>query len=227
MPKFAWVNKVNNAISETKSNIPPATTKYNNPSSEYNNRLAGDDTCDGGTLRSCSNSYTDKDTWHSYFPVYQKLFEPIRYTATRVLEIGVREGGSISLWNNYFPNAEIYGVDITLDEVLFKFDEKSVFLYSENAYSETFVSKLDIDSFDVIIDDGPHTLQSMKDVIRLYTRLLKPNGMLIIEDVASIDWVPEILNEVPREILTCSSVHDRRLVKNRVDDILLVLRRTA
>ena len=225
MQKISWIKKV----STEGANSSPAIVD-NNLKNYYSSAPTDHvdfkyDTCDGQILRYCSNSYTDKDTWHSYFPVYQTLFEPIRYTATRILEIGVREGGSISLWNTYFTNAEIHGVDITLNELVFEFDKERVFLYEEDAYSDTFVSKLEVESFDVIIDDGPHTLESMKSVVKLYANLLKPNGMLIIEDVAYIDWVPEILNEIPTELLRCHSVYDRRLVKNRYDDIQIVLRR--
>ena len=40
-----------------------------------------------------------------------------------------------------------------------------------------------IDKFDFIIDDAPHTLESMIDCIKLYHDLLTENGIMIIEDV--------------------------------------------
>ena len=45
----------------------------------------------------CDNGLTDKNTVHSYLPVYEMLFAPKRLTATDVLEIGIgpapRENG--------------------------------------------------------------------------------------------------------------------------------------
>jgi hypothetical protein len=40
--------------------------------------------------------------------------------------------------------------------------------------------------FDVMIDDGPHTLESMLKFIRLYSKLMTDNGILIIEDIYPI-----------------------------------------
>ena len=58
------------------------------------------------------NTKTDKNTTHSYIPLYEKLLSNKRLTAKNVLEIGVNEGGSIKLWHDYFTNATIYGLDI-------------------------------------------------------------------------------------------------------------------
>ena len=64
-----------------------------------------------------NNSKTDKNTTHSYLPLYQKLLENKKETAKNVLEIGIgdfgeKNGGSIKLWKDYFTNATIYGLDI-------------------------------------------------------------------------------------------------------------------
>lgn len=37
------------------------------------------------------NTRTDKNTCHSYLPVYQKLFEPKKYDNNNILEIGIGE----------------------------------------------------------------------------------------------------------------------------------------
>ena len=57
------------------------------------------------------NQRTDKNTYHSYLGVYQKLFSPKRTTAKNVLEIGVgwvenENGGSIKLWRDYFLSSK-------------------------------------------------------------------------------------------------------------------------
>ncbi|HAI37850.1 MAG TPA: hypothetical protein DCM40_06860, partial [Maribacter sp.] len=49
---------------------------------------------------------------HHYYLEYAKRFEPIRHKVKKVLEIGVFKGHSMLLWEKYFPNATIYGVDI-------------------------------------------------------------------------------------------------------------------
>jgi len=58
------------------------------------------------------NSRTDKNTVHSYLPLYESLLCSKKETATNVLEIGICHGGSIKLWGDYFSKATVYGVDI-------------------------------------------------------------------------------------------------------------------
>ena len=49
-----------------------------------------------------NNSRTDKNTTHSYLPLYQQLLLSKKETAKNVLEVGVQTGGSIQLWNDFF-----------------------------------------------------------------------------------------------------------------------------
>ena len=64
------------------------------------------------------NSRTDKNTVHSYLPLYEKLLINKKETAKNVLEIGILNGGSIKLWSDYFINADVYGLDqINIDNV--------------------------------------------------------------------------------------------------------------
>jgi len=58
------------------------------------------------------NSRTDKNTLHSYLPLYQQLLESKKETAKNILEIGIYNGGSIKLWNDFLKNANIHGLDI-------------------------------------------------------------------------------------------------------------------
>ena len=56
---------------------------------------------------------SDKNTAHSYLPLYQQLLESKKETAKNVLEVGIWFGGSIKLWDEFFINATVYGLDIT------------------------------------------------------------------------------------------------------------------
>mgnify|MGYP000315327180 CR=1 FL=1 len=58
------------------------------------------------------NSRTDKNTVHSYLPLYQQLLISKKETAKNVLEVGICNGGSIKLWSDFFTNATVYGIDI-------------------------------------------------------------------------------------------------------------------
>jgi hypothetical protein len=76
---------------------------------------------------------------------------------------------------------------------------------------------------EMMLDDGPHTLESMKQFIKLYSQLLSESGVLIIEDVQSWDWIDILKNEVPDNLKEFIEIYDLREVKNRYDDIVFVI----
>ncbi len=53
-----------------------------------------------------------------------------------------------------------------------------------DAYSKLFSEKI-TEGFDIIIDDGPHTLKTQKIALELYLPKLKPDGIFIVEDILS------------------------------------------
>ena len=64
--------------------------------------------------------------------------------------------------------------------------------------------------FDMILDDGPHTLESMINFIRLYVPLLTDNGILIIEDIKQLEWLEHLKNETPTELHSFIKTYDLR-----------------
>lgn len=175
--------------------------------------------------RMIDNYYTDKNTVHSYLPVYQKLFG--HRNIENILEIGVQLGGSIKLWSDYFQNANVFGIDLT-DELI-RLDiknKKNIFLFFGDAYTQNMANKLDNVKFDIIIDDGSHTLDSMKAAINLYLPKLKNDGIFIIEDVRDIKWFEELKSVLAEEDKKYVKEFDLRKKKKRWDDILFVVDRS-
>ena len=50
---------------------------------------------------------TDKQTTHSYGPVYEALLEPFVDKQCTILEVGVQLGGSMLLWHDLCPLAPL------------------------------------------------------------------------------------------------------------------------
>ena len=175
------------------------------------------------------NSKTDKNTAHSYLPTYQKIFANKKETAKHILEIGIYYGGSIKLWHDYFQNATIHALDIMpvnaiWDEI--KNNNRISVYHSSDAYEEKFFNDNFLNKdikFDIMIDDGPHTLESMLTFIKLYSNVLANDGILVIEDIQSIDWIPILTNEVPDNLKKFIQVYDLRSIKNRYDDLMFVI----
>ena len=183
-------------------------------------------------IKLVDDRHTDKNTTHSYLELYERLLARMQTTATNVLEVGIgdfgaKNGGSLKLWRDYFTNAKIYGLDIigrerVLDELL---NDPRIVLYTNtNAYDAGFVDRTFKDHrFDFMLDDGPHTLESMLKFIELYSGLLTDDGILIIEDVQSMDWVSFFEIQTPDHLKKYIKVYDLREIKGRYDDIVFTI----
>jgi len=175
------------------------------------------------------NSRTDKNTVHSYLPLYQQLLIGKKETAKNVLEVGIFLGGSIKLWNNFFTNANVYGLDMMHISNVWEGitnNEKITLHTSTDAYNTDFFTTHFLNKnikCDFMLDDGPHTLESMKDFIKLYSQIMTDDGILIIEDVQSWDWIDILKNEVPENLKQFIKVYDLRQNKNRYDDIVFTI----
>ena len=175
------------------------------------------------------NSRTDKNTIHSYLPLYQNLLIKKKETAKNVLEVGIYQGGSIQLWSNFFTNAHVHGLDIidasrVWDGIKNKGTitlHTSTDAYDDHFFITNFLNK-NI-KFDFMLDDGPHTLTSMIQFIKLYSQIMVDDGILIIEDVQSWDWIELLKNEVPEHLKAYIKIYDLRPNKNRYDDIVFTI----
>jgi predicted O-methyltransferase YrrM len=127
---------------------------------------------------------------------YSGLLTPLKDEAINLLEIGIYFGHSIMLWHAYFPKASIYCADINECASINHLDR--VTQYTENAYTPEFLDKLNGKSFDIIIDDGPHTLESMEYFLTHYPQLLNAGGVLILEDIINPMWTTDLLKLVPQ-----------------------------
>ena len=85
-----------------------------------------------------------------------------------------------------------------------------------DAYDVKTLDMFDNNSFDYIIDDGPHTLESQIYSVTNWISKVKQNGKLIIEDIQSEHWIGEFnkVNTHPYKII------DLRKDKDRYDDLI-------
>lgn len=158
--------------------------------------------------------HTDKVGSHIYTEFYGPFLNPRRMDVKRVLEIGVSDGGSIMMWHEFFPNAEIYGVDTKesgcpLIEKLKQ--EPRVHLFFEDAYKRRFFNKLRSLKFDIILDDGPHDMPSWGFFLMMYHALLAKGGVLMIEDIYSLEHAEKLIHNFTGDKNRLSII-DRRTI---------------
>lgn len=179
---------------------------------------------------------TDKDTYHSYIELYERLLAPFVDKAITLVEIGIQYGGSMLLWQDYLPKAQFIFVDNVNSihpKILNYLDSDRTSILFQDAYND--IGAEDVDhlaksgpsgGIDFIIDDGPHTLQSQRDFLRLYLPLLNSGGVALIEDVQDTYWFADLEEEVLRLGKGCiTECIDIRHIKGRYDDLVFVVQK--
>lgn len=155
-------------------------------------------------LTTLADTYgSDKgSTKHRYTELYHLLFNPLRDRAIRFLEMGLLIGGpelgrdadratadlpSIRMWLEYFPKAQITGLDIS-DFSWFS-DPRFAFKRCDMDRRENIAAAFQGEApFDVIIDDASHASHHQQYAFLELFPKLAPGGIYIIEDLR---WQPE------------------------------------
>lgn len=104
------------------------------------------------TLSELAFMYGTDKLSHGYMEFYEKYLPE---NPKKILEIGVREGRSIKMWMQYFPDAVIHGLDL-FKEFPVPFDDERVKWHQGNQCDWELLEQLRKEDFDVIIDDGSH-----------------------------------------------------------------------
>jgi hypothetical protein len=152
------------------------------------------------------------DKWVHYFEIYDRHLASYRGRPVRVLEIGVYRGGGLEMLRHYLgPDAHLVGIDI--DEVA---------LAAARGYEVELGDQADPEflrcvsekhgPFDIVIDDGGHTmLQQIASVETLFP-LLNEEGTYLVEDCHTSYW-PAYADQGP------DGQTFIEWVKDRIDDL--------
>lgn len=135
------------------------------------------------------NTKKHSKKWENYFQVYEKHFSPYIGKNPNILEVGVAHGGSTEMYQQYFENANFYCIDYDLqfEHVL---DDLGIKLTMGDQESVEFWDHYLVDKpeFDIIIDDGGHTMQQqIVTLLKTYPKL-KEGGTYLVEDTHTSYW---------------------------------------
>ena len=136
----------------------------------------------------------DKAEKHHYHTVYGPEFDTLRNEPINILEVGVFKGDSIKAWLEFFPNANIYGIDIFKrvkpEDIKVLNDDRVKYLKCDStniAVRDQIKKQWPRIRFDIIIDDGLHTPDANAKTLHNLFPLLKKNGSFYVEDVWPLD----------------------------------------
>lgn len=177
--------------------------------------------------------WPDKNDTHSYVPVYEEIFAPYRITALNVLEIGLMSGESLRMWQEYFNNdlrsthCNVYGIDCDVKPINGLADLTQAINDGLKVCIGDAESEKDIKyffegiKFDVVIEDATHNILQQVKIYNVLKPYLNEYAIYIIEDVQSIDTTKDFFENIDSEKQI--TILDRRHIKNRYDDVLVII----
>ena len=167
---------------------------------------------------------TDKGTVHCYVQnYYDKKFTPLKDESIQLLELGVEYGYSMKLWTTWFTNANFVGIDPFQPNTIDHFNTLANCRgISADGFVEDTVNLFEDGTFDFIIEDGPHSLETQLFAAKHWISKLKSGGFLIIEDLQKPDTdIPSIVDHVKNIKNIQISVYDFRPKTGRHDDVII------
>lgn len=154
---------------------------------------------------------------HHYTPFYYQTFNGIKNKVKKVLELGVghyrgmetnpttydpglnrtyHRGASLYMWRDFFPNAQIYGMD-NRPETVFEDSRLQTMLVDERDSEQlkNLIKKIGSD-IDIVIDDASHKVDDQIFAAKTLLPLLKDDVIYAIEDVGFTRKIMAALNEI-------------------------------
>jgi SAM-dependent methyltransferase len=165
---------------------------------------------------------------HHYAEVYDILFAPLQDKEINIFEVGFFTGGSCRLWLDYFPNAKVKCIDIhpqAHSRVLGTYIANPRFNFEvmdSNNLTPEYVKDFNPDIF---IDDGSHILNDQLYIVKTVYPVLKPGGLLIIEDVQDIDKDKLLFEELGYEFVVADMRPDSEKLRKAAPDSVLIIYR--
>jgi hypothetical protein len=131
---------------------------------------------------------------HRFAQHYQKHFAPLSRKKLNILEIGVggyddstSGGDSLRMWKTYFPNSNIYGIDIVEKQGL---EEERIKIFKGSQTDEAFLKEVinETGELDIIIDDGCSINEHRIKTFNILFPFLKDGGIYAEENTHISYW---------------------------------------
>ncbi len=127
---------------------------------------------------------TDKQFRHNYGPTYDMTFpSELRDSVRKCLEIGVQWGPSLRLWERYFPEAQIVGIDINPQCKQFESPRSAVRIGSQSDVAFLQEVTQEFGPWDVVIDDGSHRFSDIVASFKVLWPHVLSGGWYVVEDL--------------------------------------------
>lgn len=197
------------------------------------------------TLDKIHKNYdTDKGIGHSYIETYDLLFARLQHQPVNVCEIGSLTCGSLKMFEEYFTQAQIYGIDNwsqssgrkvvgfsgetysidQLTETIARLHPRITLITCDSTDKQQVDAALAEKTFHIILDDGDHTPHAQFKTFTNMFAYLDNDGYYIIEDVGDLNGLLFLLNEYKKSSELAIKIESFPFYKDkRHDDVLVII----
>ncbi len=124
----------------------------------------------------------------SYLHIYDRYLRHLRHEPITLLELGVKTGASLRMWHEYFPLAQIHGVDLNPECAAHADERIAVHILSQDDEAGLDDLAKSVGGFDIVLDDASHINVLTLASERILFRHVKPGGFYMIEDLG-MSWI--------------------------------------
>lgn len=128
--------------------------------------------------------------WSNYFEIYHRHFDKFLNQQINLLEIGIDQGGSLELWHEYFKDqCNLFAIDINPYVLTLEFDFAVDITIGDQTDYQFWTNYINnYPKFDIVIDDGGHTMaDQLTTLIHIFPHL-NDGGILLVEDTHTSYW---------------------------------------
>jgi len=149
---------------------------------------------------------SDKSSTHDYHYLYAAVFDDLGISDLDILEIGIGSrdprvvstmgrgaspGASLRAFRDLSQSSRVFGADIDTNALFTEDRIRTARVDQTDRESyETMVAELGCDHFDLIVDDGLHSLEANLNTLSFASDRLKPGGWVVVEDIPNRSLQP-------------------------------------
>lgn len=127
---------------------------------------------------------TDKSSMHhGFLEFYEPFLRPMRFANVSILEIGVLNGGSLTMWAEYFSGGRVVAIDVDPSTKRFETDRTRVEIADQADVADLVRVATKYGPFDLVLDDGSHIWDHQITSFRYLLPFVKPGRFYILEDL--------------------------------------------
>ena len=134
---------------------------------------------------------TDKAVHTHYLRNYEHYFRDLRDQPVRLFELGIKEGGSLLLWRDYFERGLVVGLDVEAVELEDPTGRIRTYqgMQQDTDLLDRIARECAPGGFDIIIDDCAHIgVLARASFWHLFEQHLKSGGVYVVEDWGTGYW---------------------------------------